>query len=287
MTTTLNNRYRIEKTLGRGGFGQTFLASDTHMPSGRQCVIKQLQPAVQDPATERWILDCFQREAATLEELGEAHPQIPCLYAYFAEAGQFFLVQEYIPGPTLQQKVRDSGPFSESAVCSLLADILPVLDFVHSRRIIHRDIKPDNIILREKDGKPVLIDFGAVKEAIATVYDNHGRTNHSVAVGTPGYMASEQAAGRPVFSSDLYSLGLTVIYLLTGKHPGQLQADPRTGEILWESETPRLSRALVAVLDRATRFHPRDRYASAREMLEALEMAAVPSAAATWVAAPP
>ena len=269
-TALLNNRYRIIETLGRGGFGQTFLAVDTHMPSGRKCVIKQLQPSVQDSKMQQWVQASFQREAAILEELGEGHAQIPRLYAYFSEAGVFYLVQEWIEGVTLQERAQQKVKLAESEVRAILVSILPVLDYVHSRRIVHRDIKPDNVILRSSDRKPVLIDFGAVKEAIATVIDHQGHTAFSVAVGTPGYMPSEQAAGRPLYSSDLYSLGLTAIYLLTGKSPQQLEIDSRTGEFRWRLEAPQLHSQLATVIDKAIRFHPRDRFASAREMLDAL-----------------
>lgn len=106
----------------------------------------------------------FQREAAILEEFGGANDQIPALYAYFFSRGQFYLVQEWIQGDTLTGKVQKQGLFSEGAVQELFMNLLPVLDYVHSRHIVHRDTKPDNIIVRHRDGKPVLIDFGAVRE---------------------------------------------------------------------------------------------------------------------------
>jgi serine/threonine-protein kinase len=148
---------------------------------------------------------------------------------------------------------------------------LPVLSYVHNRRIVHRDIKPENIILRDLDRLPILIDFGAVKEAMATVVNSSSTSAFSAAIGTPGYMPSEQAAGRPLYSSDLYSLGLTAIFLLTGKSPQDLETDPRTGEIIWQQHASNLDSGFISVLDRAIRFHPRDRFASAKEMLAALQ----------------
>lgn len=264
----LNNRYRVIRELGQGGFGKTFLAVDTHLPSERSCVIKQLYPIVSKPKQYQWVRERFQREAAILEELSRGNSQIPQLYAYFAEAETFYLVQEYIEGETLTEKVEKNGVLSEQEVTQILISLLQVLDYVHRHHIIHRDVKPDNIILRASDGKPVLIDFGVVKEALETVMDSD-RT-HSIAIGTPGYMPSEQAAGRPVYSSDLYSLGLTAVFLLSGQPPHTLESDPRTGELLWRNAVPRLHSQLAGVIDRAVCFHPRDRFADAKEMLAAL-----------------
>lgn len=264
----LNNRYRVIRELGQGGFGRTFLAVDTHLPSERPCVIKQLYPIVSKPKQYQWVRERFQREAALLETLSRGSSQIPQLYAYFAEAETFYLVQEYIKGVTLTEKVEQNGVLSEQEVTQILVSLLPVLDYVHRQHIIHRDVKPDNIILRAHDNQPVLIDFGIVKEALETVMDSD-RT-HSIAIGTPGYMPSEQAAGRPVYSSDLYSLGLTAVFLLSGKAPHTLESDSRTGELLWQKAVPKLKGNLAAVIDCAVRFHPRDRFANAREMLSAL-----------------
>jgi serine/threonine-protein kinase len=274
MPPLLNNRYKIIQTLGSGGFGNTFLAEDTHMPSGRRCAIKQLKPIANDPQMFLQAQTRFQREAAILEDLGEGSNQIPKLYAYFSEAGQFYLVQEFIEGQTLTKKVQAEGVLSEKAVKDILVSLLPVLDFVHSKRMIHRDIKPDNIIIRQRDGKPVLIDFGAVKESVGAGNTAVGNAVASMVIGTPGFMPSEQGVGHPVFASDLYSLALTAIYLLTGKLPQDLQSDPRTGEILWHQYASNLSPGFTAVLDKAIQSHPRDRFSTAREMLDALQSSA-------------
>ncbi|MBW4613122.1 MAG: protein kinase [Desmonostoc vinosum HA7617-LM4] len=270
MQTLLNNRYQVIGKLGGGGFGETFLAKDIQMPSNRNCVIKQLKPIHNNTQIYQLVQERFQREAAILEDLGDFSEQIPRLYAYFQSSGQFYLVQEWIQGDTLTTKMQQQGLFSESAVSGILVNLLPTLEYVHSKGIIHRDIKPDNIILRHRDGKPVLIDFGAVRETMGTVVNSQGNPTSSIVIGTPGYMASEQAAGRPVFSSDLYSLGITAIYLLTGKQPQDLQVDPRTGEIIWHTTALNVSPALIAIINRMIAYHPRDRFATAREMLEVL-----------------
>ena len=285
--TLLDNRYQILRALGSGGFGETFLAEDTHMPSGRRCVIKQLKPVTNNPQVYDLVQERFRREAAILEELGDASNQIPRLYAYFESAGQFYLVQEWVEGETLAQKVQEQAVLSESFVKQILVDILPVLEYVHSKRIIHRDIKPDNIILRQPDGKPVLIDFGAVKETMGTEMTSTGNAAPSIVIGTPGFMPSEQSTGRPVYSSDLYSLGLTAIYLLAGKVPQQLETDYASGEIIWRQHALNVSPTFAAILDKAIRSHPRERFSTARAMLEALQGGTFPSAPTLPLNQPP
>ena len=277
--TLLNNRYQIIQVIGAGGFGETFLAEDVHMPSRRRCVIKQLKPITNnDRQTYQLIQQRFEREAATLEYLGESSDQIPKLYAYFSENGQFYLVQEWIHGQTLTKIVEAKGFESETVVRQILLSLLSVLDYVHSKGIIHRDIKPDNIILRSVDSKPVLIDFGAVKETIRSVVNSPGYPTRSLVIGTPGYMPSEQAVGRPVYATDIYSLGLTAIYLLTGKHPQELLTDLKTGEILWQQFAPNVSSELAAVLNQAIKPHAGDRYSTARKIFDALQSASnIPS----------
>ncbi len=273
----LNNRYRVIKTLGSGGFGETFLAEDTQMPSRRHCVIKQLKPISHNPQVYKLVQERFQREAAILEELGDASTQIPRLYAYFLENGQFYLVQEYIEGQTLNALLQVQGVMSEAIVKDILISILPVLDYVHRKGIVHRDIKPDNIIIRKSDGKPVLIDFGAVKETIGTDVSPSGNSTRSIIIGTPGFMPSEQSVGRPMFASDIYSLGMTAIYLLTGKLPQDISNDPTTGIILWRQYVPNITANFAAVIDRAVQFNPRDRFATASEMLVTLQTGAFPT----------
>jgi serine/threonine protein kinase, bacterial len=269
----LNDRYQIIRTLGAGGFGETFLAEDTHMPSRRRCVVKRLRPVQDNPQINQLVQERFQREAAILEKLGNEHRQIPELYAYFygQTDQQFYLVQEWIDGDTLSSISQQQGRLAAAEVRRLLIAILPVFDFVHRQAIIHRDVKPDNIIVRRLDQQPVLIDFGAVRETMGTALNSQGRPTQSIIIGTPGYMPSEQSVGRPVYSSDLYSLGLTAVYLLTGKQPSEFMAHPHTSEILWQEDAPRISPELAAILDQAIASHPRDRYQTASDFLSALQ----------------
>lgn len=266
----LNNRYLIRSTLGRGGFGQTYLVEDTHSPSRRLRVAKQLKPQAGDPDLYPLIRDRFEREAAILEKLGDGNDQIPTLHAYFSEAGEFYLIQDRIEGKSLGQKVREEGTFGETEAREFLLGILPVLDFIHSQNVIHRDINPNNVMVRARDGRPVLIDFGAVKEVITTVIDSHGHPSSTIAIGSPGYMPLEQYAGRPVFASDIFSLGLTVIFSLTGNHPKEMH-DLRTGEVSWRGHAPVVSEHLADVLTKAVEYHAHNRFQSAQEMLAALQ----------------
>lgn len=275
--TVVNNRYRVVRELGQGGFGATFLVEDTQLPSGKRCVLKELTPIENNEDTYTLIKQRFEREAVILEELGNVSLQIPSLYAYFAENSKFYLVQEYIEGETLSQHVLSQGLMSESAVKEWLVGLLPVLACVHDKRIIHRDIKPENIILRQRDHKPVLIDFGAVRETMGTQINANGQSTQSIVIGTPGFMPSEQAAGRAVFGSDLYSLGLTAIYALTGKIPQELPTDPMTGEVKWRQYAPTVSAGLASVIDKAIVPGIQGRFQTSAQMLDALLMTDTPS----------
>ena len=280
MTTTstlVNNRYRVVRELGKGGFGATFLVEDTQLPSGKRCVLKELMPIENNEETYRLIKQRFEREAVILEELGNVSLQIPTLYAYFGENSKFYLVQEYVEGETIAQRVMSQGVMTDAAVREWLSGILPVLACVHEKRIIHRDIKPDNVILRSRDHKPVLIDFGAVRETMGTQINVNGKSTQSIVIGTPGFMPSEQAAGRAVFGSDLYSLGLTAIYALTGKIPQELPTDPMTGEVQWRSYAPSVSAGLASVIDRAIAPGIHARFQTSAQMLDALLVTEMPA----------
>ena len=266
----LGDRYKVLSVLGDGGFGQTFLVEDTHMPSNRRCVLKQLKPVHEKPELRQVVEDRFQREAATLEMLGDAHDQIPRLYAYFSEGGQFYLVEEWVAGMTLSQKVYQEGALSEAQVQAILSNLLPAIAYVHSKKIVHRDIKPDNIILRQTDGKPVLIDFGAVKETMKTIINSGEQSKNSIVVGTPGYMPTEQLSGRPVYASDIYSLGMTAIFLLTGKIPQELGTNPQTGSLSWREHAAGISSGFANFLDCATHMSPQSRFSSVQDMQHAL-----------------
>ncbi len=265
------NLYPIIKQLGEGGFGTTYLATNTLMPSRPYCVVKQLVPTSNDPRIQQLIQERFRQEAITLENLSKgSNGRIPTLYHYFAEQGEFYLVQEHIDGQTLTDKVRERGKFTELQVRQLLTDLLPTLNYVHQKGIIHRDIKPDNIMVRYSDEKPILIDFGAVKEIMGTVMTASENTGRSIVIGTPGFMPVEQMSGRPTYASDIYALGLTAIYLLTGKMPQEIEIDSHSGNVNWEVYAQNISPQLQEVLNKSIQPVLSYRYANAQEMLQAL-----------------
>ena len=263
-----NNRYEIISPLGSGGFAETFLAYDTQMPSLRSVVVKHLKPNRPngDSTSTELITKLFRKEAAILEELGANCTQIPELYSYFCENDDFYLVQEHIQGKNLAQM----GQITSEKARIILSSLLTTLQYIHSKNIIHRDIKPENIIIRDSDGLPVLIDFGAVKETMGAVTLTSGSTVSSVIVGTRGFMAPEQTAGRAVFSTDLYALGLTMIYALTQKLPIEFSTSLITGNLDWHSHVPNLDPKLAQVLDKSIIMDLGGRYPSAIAMYQDL-----------------
>ncbi|PZV11862.1 MAG: hypothetical protein DCF22_13545 [Leptolyngbya sp.] len=260
----LGSRYQIRQHLGGGGFGQTYLADDLHLPGQPTCVVKQLKPKKVDPETFQSAKRLFDTEAQVLYALG-SHSQIPRLFAHFEEEQKFFLVQEFIEGIVFNQELRQRTQFAEAEVLQLLQDILTVLEFVHQQQVVHRDIKPSNLIRRSQDHCLVLIDFGAVKQ-IGWANGELTHSTDSVAIGSSGYMPNEQLAGMPCFSSDIYAVGILAIQCLSGTYLQKLPKDLKTSEILWRDRV-QVSSELAAILDRMVRYDFRDRYPSATEAL--------------------
>ncbi len=276
MPLILSGRYLPVRLLGQGGFGAAFLARDRYTPAMRQCVAKLLQPSVSlTPAQLTIAQNLFEREAAVLEELGNEHPQIPSLLAFFEltvpslQAGKkdqfFYLVQEFIDGENLEQELAVKGKFSESETLEVLREILKVLDFVHSRGSIHRDIKPANI-MRGKNGRFYLLDFGAVKQ----VTQSAGSAKASTGIYSLGYAPPEQMNGQEVYpATDLYALGVTCITLLSGLQPTEL-FDSYRNEWNWHSRVQINSR-LAQVLDRMLLSAPSQRFQSVAQVEAALK----------------
>ena len=266
----LRNHYKIINQLGSGAFGDTYLATDIDLPDSPYRVVKHLCPKYLDQAGMAVAKQLFDREAKVLYSLGQQHDQIPQLYAHFEEQGQFYLVQEYIAGHDLSEELPPSQQLSEAHTLNLMQEICSVLSFVHQNNVIHRDIKPQNIRRRDNDGKLVLIDFGAVKEIQVLQRDAQGQTQVTVAIGTSGYMPSEQANGRPKLSSDVYAVGIIALQALTGIYPQDLPEEPSTGKVLWRNHAPSVSDAMAEVLNRMVQDHFSQRFHSATEVLTAL-----------------
>ncbi len=267
----LRNRYHIMKPLGKGGFGATFLAEDLSLPGSPKCVVKQLRPATKSSKVLEMARQLFQREAKTLGKIGD-HPQIPRLLDYFAGKQQFYLVQEYVEGCNLKEEVQRLGLYTEEEIKAFLREILPVLSYIHSNEVIHRDIKPANILRRTQDRRLVLIDFGAVKDEVkqATEFGTGETAFTNFAIGTSGFAPSEQMALRPVYASDIYAVGMTCVYLMSGKSPSSLDHNPMTGEVLWRSLIS-VSDSFACILQKMLEMSVYRRYQSAEEVLGALD----------------
>jgi serine/threonine protein kinase len=276
--TLIDGRYRIQRVLGRGGFGRTYLAADDRR-FGELCVLKEFAPSNQsDPVVAQKLRELFQREATILHKLD--HPQIPQFFEVFEEDGRLFIVQEFINGKTcwraLQERQKQGEAFSETEILYWLKHLLRVLDYLHSQNIVHRDIAPDNIMLPKGSNVPVLIDFGVVKQAATHFYgistiNPDGLIQASVSVGKFGYAPYEQIRmGQCSPKSDLYALAVTAVVLLTGKSPNVL-IDPRSLDWVWQSQV-RLHPRFVEILEKMMAEKPQDRYASARLVLRDLQL---------------
>ena len=280
----LRDRYQIIRFLGQGAFGQTFIAVDKDRLN-TQCLIKQFLPLQQGSSALQKCIELFEQEADLLEKLGK-HPQIPDLLAFFEQDKRLYLIQEFIPGQNLLTELQNSGRFNENQVKIFLLEMLPVLDFIHKKSVIHRDIKPENIIRRNTPLDPeiygkvsnlVLIDFGVSKQISATVMTKMG-----TGVGTVGYAPPEQNRGGFHPSSDLYSLAVTAIRLLTGVLPIEKNGsvvdeifDLNQLSWVWKEWLGKkgisVNPELAKVLDKMLQDRIGDRFHSAQEVLASLQ----------------
>lgn len=261
----LSDHYRALKPIGQGGFGRTFLGADLHKPGQPPCVIKQFHPQSQGTNSVQKAAMLFAQEAVRLNELGK-HPQIPALLAHLEQDKSLYIVQEFIDGQNLAQELAQTETFSEDQIRAILSDLLGVLEFIHSKQVIHRDIKPENIIRRNSDRLLVLVDFGAAKYATGMTLAQTGTT-----IGSAGYAAPEQSFGRATFASDIYSLGVTCIHLLTQMQPFDLY-DVMESNFVWRDyllNNP-ISDQLAAILDKMIQHTLKQRYQSATSVLQDL-----------------
>jgi WD40 repeat protein len=275
----LSDRYRAIQLIGQGTYGKTFVAIDEHRPSKPKCIIKQLigarghQPSPEDSTQ-------FCQEAERLEKLGQ-HPRIPALWAFFEHNEHRYLIQEFIDGISLETQLQSQGAFSEAQIRAILHDVLPILQFIHIHQIIHRDIKAQNLVYATQPHSPrddradsnktpgieslMLVDFGTAKFATATNLLQVGTM-----IGGEGYGPPEQAIGRATFSSDLYSLGVTCIHLLTNE-PLLTLFNAKTQKWEWEPHLKgNVSGELSQILNQLLQRELRHRYKSANEVLDAV-----------------
>ncbi len=240
-TKILGDRYYLHHLVAQSNCSKIFLATDLII-NGRKCAIKQLYPSYCPAKIRPKVESAFLDEAKILKQLAQKHPQICQFYNYFLDSGNQYIVQEWIEGTTLEARLRQRPKLKQSEIKNILVNILQILTYVHSLGIVHNDIKPGNIVLRLEDKLPVLIDFGVARK----VNTDYGQN----IVGTPGYMSVEQAMGKTIFNNDLYSLGLTAIYLLTGKSPQSINFNANKNNF-WHREKSAFDPKLVATIDRA------------------------------------
>ena len=271
--TVLHNRYRLTKTLGEGGFGRTYLAQDQDRFE-ELCVLKEYNPNVKGTYALNKSKELFKREAEMLYKI--EHNQIPKFRATFEEKKRLFLVQDFVEGKSyrslLNDRLQQNQTFTQKEIVEFLGQMLPVLAYIHEgikeKTIIHRDISPDNIIRRDRDNLPVLIDFGAVKEIreATQIQDEVQGTT----VGKLGYSPPEQLqTGKVDASSDLYALAATAVTLLTGRKPQDL-LDQSTMIWQWKPLVPTLNLRFGQLLDRMLSYRAENRYQSAKEAHSAL-----------------
>jgi serine/threonine protein kinase, bacterial len=249
------HQYQILKTLGQGGMGTTYLAWD----QVKLLVLKEMNA---DMAVIPKAQELFEREAKILQSLH--HPGIPQYYDFFVAAGRKYLAMELIHGQDLDVYVLKRGKVSLAQAIEWMIQLCEILGYIHQQQppLIHRDVKPANILVRTIDQRIFLLDFGAVKE-IGTL----GGTK----IGAPDYMAPEQNNGQPCTQSDLYAIGPTLIFLLTGRNPTDfLELDP-DGYRFNVSGVPGVTPQLQALIDKVTQRRSLDRYLTAADLAQALQ----------------
>jgi len=268
----LTGRYLILEKLGAGGFSETYLARDKYLPHHPLCVVKALQLSSGNTLSLETAEQLFETEARLLESLGQHHTQIPTLLAYSHEDEQSYLIQEYIEGESLSKWLACGKRLTTQAAIKMLSELLSILTYLHAHRVIHRDITPSNVIRRQRDGKLVLIDFGAACQ-LPEATETSASDERPLAIGTPDYMPDEQYAGEVQLNSDLYALGVLVIHLLTGVHPRQFQRDLVSGQLDWQRHLPEsaIDPGLVMLLNRMVQIDFRDRYQQAEDVLADLQ----------------
>jgi len=261
----LGDRYTAYQPMGQGQSSRTFLGMDTRQWPDSRCVIKQFPMGKE--------ADAFRQETARLSELSQ-HPQLPKILAYFErDQGQGqgqdqwqYLVQEFVEGRSLTQQRQAEGTFDEAQIRAILQSVLPVLQYLHEHSVIHRDVKPRNLIRRtDSPTAPlILVDLGAAKFVSTSTLGKTGTL-----IGSAEYAAPEQLMGKATFASDLYSLAASCLELITGLSPFDL-FDATVGQWFWRSIATDISPDLAEILDKMLAGNVGDRFPSAADALRAL-----------------
>ncbi|MGI0479687.1 protein kinase domain-containing protein [Geminocystis sp. CENA526] len=258
----INDRYGAIKEIGKGGFGKTFLAVDYGKRNLSRCVIKQLLPSSMNENQKNWQL--FAEEANRLKMLN-SYQQIPQLIDFIKQNNGYYIIQEFIDGENLAQELLKDGIFNQEKIVKLLKNILPILKEVHQLNIIHRDIKPENIIRKIDNQILYLVDFGASK-----LLDSEDKFKTATVIGSAEYIAPEQARGKTVFASDLYSLGVTCIHLLTNRSSFDLI--DLNNHWIWEQYlTQKISKDLKKIINKMIAFSLNTRYQKVEDIIKDLD----------------
>jgi serine/threonine-protein kinase len=268
----LKGRYAVRSTIGQGGMGRTYLAQDLER-FNETCVLKEFIPPQDSQEVSEKAKELFRREASVLYQI--RHPQVPEFRATFESEGRLLLVQDYVEGKNyrnlLLERLKLGQTFSENEIFALMQQLLPVLSYLHGHNIIHRDISPENLMLRSQDNLPVLIDFGVVQETTAKLNSQMGIPASTVA-GKAGYAPPEQLqSGNAYANSDLYALAVTSIVLLTGREPSEL-FDSINLAWNWQ-QFANVNPAFARVINQMLSYKPTNRYRSADEVSQAMQVA--------------
>ena len=261
---TVGGRYLITQYINGNEGIQTYLADNLHRQYQSPCSVKQIELPVRGDSKIK-VERRFAEELSILQRIGY-HEQIPQLWDHFEENDEFYLVQEYIRGDSLARKIAQQK-LSTVKILQILESALVVLEFIHQNRIIHRNIKPDNLIIRDRDSQVVLTNFGILIDLKtppnATLSDSYKQERKN-------YWSPEQIAGRPMVSSDLYALGMTIIEALTSTQPGTFVRNEQTGKLLWAQNLD-LDRRLLKIVDKMVELDLGQRYQSAQKILDDLQ----------------
>ncbi|MBH8556279.1 protein kinase [Nostocaceae cyanobacterium CENA357] len=254
-------QYQVLRILGQGGMGTTYLAWDAAGITTLHPQLLVLKQMNADMAKIAKAQELFEREAHTLKSLN--HSGIPRYYDFFVEGGKKYLAMELVHGQDLEKRIYATGPVTPRQAIAWMIQTCDILDYLHSKEppLIHRDIKPANLMVRNSDNHVVVLDFGAVKE-IGTIPGTR--------IGAEGYCAPEQERGQPLTQSDLYAIGPTLIFLLTGENPFKFYRQKGRNFRFDVASVPTITPQLREIIDRVTEPLPRDRYQTAKELAIAL-----------------